>query len=448
MLVRLLALVHAARASFWLLPAVMTLVATGLALGAISLDRWLVQEGVTHPGEAWAYTGGPEGARLLLSTVAGSTITVLGVAFSITVVALQLAASQFGPRLLRQFMRDTGTQVALGSFAAIFTYCLLVLRVVRGGDQGNESFVPHVAVTGAMGLALFGVGVLIYFVHHIAVSIHADQVIAAVSEDVGDTIDALFPADDHAVSRPAPDLAAAIPSGLEGGPGGAPGGALEVAAETEGYIQVIDVGGLVRLAARRDLVIGLARGPGSFVVSGAVLARLWPPGGAGEAAGAVRRAIVIGQQRTPPGDVEFAFQQLVEVAVRALSPSINDPATAAAVVDRLGAALLRLDARAMPSRLRRDDRGRIRVVTQPLALARIVDGALDPVRRHAVREAGVVVRLFEVLAMVAERARSTELREAMVRHAERLERAVRESGMATDDRAAVAAHHEAARRAA
>jgi uncharacterized membrane protein len=158
-----------------------------LCAATIAVDD--ARRGHTMAGLVWVYTGGPDGARVLLSTVAGSMITVAALAFSMTMVVLSLASSQLGPRLLGRFMRDTGNQVVLGTFVATFLYCLLVLRTVRL----EPLFVPHVSVTVALGLAIAGLGVLIFFIHHVAVGIQHDNVIATVARDLDEAIDNLFP---------------------------------------------------------------------------------------------------------------------------------------------------------------------------------------------------------------------------------------------------------------
>jgi uncharacterized membrane protein len=164
---------EALHSSYWFVPTLMVVIAIALAFAMLSLDR----AGKSGPIESlgWIYTGGPDGARTMLSAIASSMITVAGTAFSITLVALTLASSQFGPRLLRNFMQDTGNQIVLGTFIATFIYCLLVLRTVRGDDY--NVFVPQLSVTVGIVLAIASIGVLIYFIHHASTTIQASHVI-------------------------------------------------------------------------------------------------------------------------------------------------------------------------------------------------------------------------------------------------------------------------------
>ncbi|MEX0998785.1 MAG: DUF2254 domain-containing protein [Thermodesulfobacteriota bacterium] len=176
--------------SFWFLPALMVASSIAFSFIMIYVDANIVKvSGIESLG--WIYENKPEGARALLSTVAGSMITVAGVVFSITIVALTLASTQYGPRLLGNFMRDKGNQVVLGTFIATFTYCLLILRTIRGGE--DSSFIPHLSVTIGVLFAIFSISVLIYFIHHAATSIQASNVISGVSKNLKHTIDLTFP---------------------------------------------------------------------------------------------------------------------------------------------------------------------------------------------------------------------------------------------------------------
>ncbi len=177
------------RSSFWFLPSLLASAAIALAFATVALDGAVTYQWL----QTWnlAYTGGAEGASLVLGTIAGSMITIAGLVFSMTLVTLSLAASNFGPRLLQNFMRDTANQVVLGTFVATFLYCLLVLRTIRRADEG--AFVPHLSVTLGVLLAMVSIGVLIYFIHHVAVSIQADEIVTRVGADLLDRVERLYP---------------------------------------------------------------------------------------------------------------------------------------------------------------------------------------------------------------------------------------------------------------
>jgi uncharacterized membrane protein len=186
---RLLNVWNQVHTSFWFVPTVMAVAAALLSFLALDLDRLVGEKFAQSMGFIWS--GGAQGARSLLSTIAGSMITVAGTVFSITIVALTLASSQFGPRLLRNFVRDTGNQITLGTFTATFLYCILILRTIRAQDEG--AFVPYISVTIGVGLAVASLGVLIYFVHHVSITIQAENLIARVGRELRDSVDAHFP---------------------------------------------------------------------------------------------------------------------------------------------------------------------------------------------------------------------------------------------------------------
>lgn len=322
------------RSSFWFVPAAMACLAAALALSAVAIDEAAGDDWLQRLG--WGYSGGAEGASLLLGTVAGSMIAIAGTVFSMTLVAMSLASSQLGPRLLRNFMRDTANQVVLGTFVATFVYSLLVLRTIRRADE--VAFVPHLSVSIGVLLAMVSIGVLIYFIHHVSVSIQADEVIAHVGRELEDGIDRLFPG--H-LGQPGGETS--DPPNPAGLPAVFAREARPVGAAEDGYLQLIDGDALMALASRADLLLQLERRPGHYLVKGQTMVMVWPGDRVTDAlVDQLNDAFVFGNQRTATQDVEFSLHQLVEIAVRALSPGINDPFTAIACVDRLGSALCRL----------------------------------------------------------------------------------------------------------
>jgi uncharacterized membrane protein len=380
------------RDSFWFLPALMVIGAIGLSFTMIRLDQATAdQTWVTSL--SWTFSRGPEGSRAVLSTVAASMMTIASVTFSITIVALQLASTQFGPRLLRNFMRDRGNQVAIGTFIATFTYCLLVLRTVNGTDA--EPFVPHLSVTVGLFLALASLGVLIYFVHHAAESIQAENVIGEVSRELQRAIDRLYPEQlgesprvEPTVGRKASKYAAAEASAIS--------------SPASDYLQSIDLDRLLVLSHEHDLLLTVLQRPGKFCFRGGSLLEARPRERVDEgAAEALQKCFYFGPRRTLAQDVEYAIDQLVEVAVRALSPGVNDPFTAVNCVDRLGAALCALAEREFPSRFRFDGQGILRVVTDTSTASGIIEACFDQIRQAAEGNVSLTIRLLETIAEVA-----------------------------------------------
>jgi hypothetical protein len=264
----------------------------------------------------WLYRGGMDGSQAVLATIAGSMITVAGVTFSVVIVAFTLASTQFGPRILLTFMRDLGNQVVLGTFIATFVYCLVVLWTTGGSDHPSD--IPALSVALAVGMALASLGVLIYFVHHAAASIQAPNIVAEVGRDLDAAIGRFFTGEMQTGSAsPAP--AAVLPECFEEE-------ARPLPAAASGYLQAVDEAGLMAVARQRDVVLRLNFRPGDFVTCGSALAHGWPPERTDSVVAAeVEVAFLLGNQRTPAQDVGFVVNQLVEVAVRALSPGHQRP---------------------------------------------------------------------------------------------------------------------------
>lgn len=413
------------RSSFWFVPATMACLAAALALAAVALDKAVGDDWLERLG--WSYSGGAEGASLLLGTVAGSMIAIAGTVFSMTLVAMSLASSQLGPRLLRNFMRDTANQVVLGSFVATFVYCLLVLRTIRRADEGV--FVPHLSVSIGVLLAMVSIGVLIYFIHHVSVSIQADVVVARVGRELEEGIGRLFPG--H-LGQPGPD--ASIAPRDSGLPAAFEREARPVGAPEDGYLQLIDADALMTLANEEDLLLRLERRPGHYLVQGQTMVMVWPAERVTQAlVERLNDAFVFGKQRTATQDVEYSFCQLVEIAVRALSPGINDPFTAVACVDRLGSALCTLAHGDMPSPLRFDAHGRLRLVAPGSTFAGIVDTAFNQIRQNARSNPAVLIRMLDAIAQIAGQLQHAQHAACLQRHADMIVRGAREAVPEADD---------------
>lgn len=391
---------------YWFVPTIMSICAVAISVLLLWVDRQhIIGERLT-----WLYTGGPDGAKTLLSTVAGSVITVAGVAFSITVAALSQASSLFGPRLLRNFTRDTGNQIVLGTFVATFLYCLMILRTIHAEQGDLDSFVPQASVTMSVLMATASIAMLIYFIHHVSESLQAPHVVAAVAADMSETIVSLTTAPDPADEGRGPhddeiDVLPAAESHL-------------VRAGCDGYVQAVEFETLVELATRADVIIRLERRAGDHVMECCDLARIWPATRVDQdLSHAVAQAVICGIEATPEQDVEFAIRQLVEVALRALSPGINDPFTAINCIDALGAGLSLLARRRLPSAHRCDENGRLRVITRVTSFAGAADMAFNQIRQHARDNVAVCIRLLEVIRQTMKLAQTDAQRQVLRDHA-------------------------------
>ncbi|MEO9594647.1 DUF2254 domain-containing protein [Rhodopirellula bahusiensis] len=363
-------LIYRVKGSYWFIPSLMVFSAIVLSQLTIWIDRtfgnsWLQDYWFTSMNQ-------PDGARALLATVAGSMITVAGVTFSLTILAVSHATSHFGPRLLDNFMRDRGNQITLGTFVATFLYCLLVLRVVRGEavpeswDLTVEAFVPQLSLFVSLVLTIASVGELIYFIHHVPDSIHISTVLRRLATDMSGKFDELYPEtlgialdEDRDVPVLAKDFLHTVPSSVTG------------------YLQGIDEDELMSFAEEHQAVVRLKKRPGDFVCRSEIIAEVTRTEGWGEDhLDQVRRGFTIGFSRTPTQDVFFILNEFVEVATRALSPGVNDPFTAMQCIDWLSDGLVQLSQRQLPTRYRTDDNEELRIITTEVTRADFVDAML------------------------------------------------------------------------
>jgi uncharacterized membrane protein len=388
--------------SFWLVPGTMTIAAVVAALGMLWLDTTPLAEAITR----WILPSavGADGARLVLSTIAGSMVTVASLVFSMTLVALTLAASSIGARLLDSYIANRVNQIALGLFLATFVYSLIVLRAVI--DDQSTTFVPHLAVSVAMVLAILSFGWLIYFIHDLAKSIQVDNVVARAAGELRTALERM--------PDPGPATGAQVAAHREiraGMP------RCPVMAAASGYIQAIDGHGLVALAEEHDVIIEMMRRPGQFVIPTSELALVAGSTGVDRSLDArVRNHVILGPKRTATQDIEFSVTLLVEIAARALSPGVNDFYTAIACIDHLAAAMALVLAKGLPSNLLHDELGRLRVELYPLTFENLADAALDPIRQDARDNVAVSIRLLESLALLAPCAPTPVERDVLRRH--------------------------------
>jgi uncharacterized membrane protein len=383
--------------SLWFLPAAITVGAVALALGMVRLDQALALSPQGH--YTWVFGGGASGARGVLEAIAGSIVTVTGTVFSITIVTLQLASSQFSSRVLRTFTSDRGVQLVLGVFVGTFTYCLLVLRSVRSEADAGYTFVPSVSVTLGVGLSLVSVGFLIYYIHHVARSIQVDSVADRITNDTGGLIDRFWTGgsdggdSDDDTGNPTV-LPAADPA--------------TVTAAGSGYLQRIALDALFGVDSDGAMLVRIEPCVGDFVLAGTVIASIWPPAAnSDEVRAAVRAACQLGRERTPAEDVDFGIQQLAAIAIKALSPGINDPTTATICIDRLSELLGRVVGGKQPRATHRRDNSRLIVSTSPASVERLVDTAVSQVRHYGAGDPVVTAHLLTTLGNLARLASPT-----------------------------------------
>lgn len=347
------------RSSLWFTPSVLVVGAVALALVLIEADIRYTLASRFRP----LVTTSPEGARAMLAAISGSMITVAGVVFSITIVTLSLASTQYSPRILRGFMKDPSNQLVLGVFVGIFAYCIVVLGAIR---TDVVQFVPSLAVLVGGALSLVGIGFLIHFIHHTALAIQGSNIVAAVAAETINAIERHFPEPDDIPSVAGP----VVPAYWN-----------PISAREDGYVQRIDEAALRTLAVREEMVLRSACRIGDFVFEGTPLLHV-----SGrrelddELCKRLRRAVTVGRERSVEQDPAWGLRQIGDVAGKALSPSVNDATTAGTCLEWLVAILMRLSRRTIPPENQVVD-GATRLILPTRSAAELYAIGLDEVRR-------------------------------------------------------------------
>lgn len=387
------------RSSLWFIPALSISGAIVLAFWLIEA-QWIVESGLVRRSPRF-FAADPRGSEAMLSAIATSMITVAGVVFSITIVALSQASTQYSPRVLRNFMSDRRNQVVLGFFLGVFAYCLVLLRNVSWDNDQHR--VPSLAILVAFLLALAAIGFLIFFIHHIASSIQASTMADAITAETIKVIDRLYPADDSDPEPPEEVKPSRLPDT----------GWHPVDADRFGYIQSIETGRLFKIACKRGLVIRLALGVGGFAIKGQPLVYLCGGGPPDKRlVQTIRINYAIDAHRTVEQDPAFGVQQLSDIAVKALSPGINDTTTAVTAVDYLSEIFSVLASRKLEQR-RWFQAEVARVISRPANFPDLLDQAFQPIIENAAGKRNVMHHLLDGFRRVAESARFPEYREAL-----------------------------------
>lgn len=377
--------------TLWFVPALFVIAGLVLGIAFIGVDYFFESPFQRIP---MFFGVQPSGARDILAVIAGSSITVAGTVFSITIIALTLASTQFSPRILRNFMRDTGNQAVLGALVGIFAYCIVVLRTIRdGGDNPDLDFVPTTAVFFGVIFGFFGVGCLIYFIHHVATSIQASSIISAIAKETIAEVERTFPDE-----SPEQNVPVSIEKLLQKPP------AFTVTSNQSGYVQNADSNELKAIAAEYDLVIRMQRRIGQFAISGLPVLDVFSESDSyrPDESTIVRMRSVynIGSYRTVEGDVAFGLRQLVDIALKALSPAVNDSTTAVTCVDYIGSIMVSIARKpSCPSHLYQDRQ--LRVVMEEQRFEDFFDLAFNQIRQNTGGNVAVILRLLNSINVLS-----------------------------------------------
>ncbi|KAA9353442.1 DUF2254 domain-containing protein [Larkinella humicola] len=399
--------------SLWFVPTLMVLASFGMAYGLITFDAETSFDGAKR--FPLLFGAGAEGSRSMLTAIAGSMLTVAALVFSLTLSTITQVSSQYSPRVLRNFMRDRSNQVVMGYFVGVFAYCLIVLGTIRGTEE--QKFVPSTAVLMGLLLALGGVAALIFFIHHIAESLQTGTIVEHISHETLKVIDELFPGESEKPVETASGDDARWRR-VETQSGWQP-----VLSTKAGYIQHIDLDEVLRWAIDHRALLRVEQTIGSFVGEKALLFSVRFNG---EKPGIfdsnhlhkLLDQIAIGRHRNIEQDVTFGIQQLVDIALKALSPGINDTTTAIMAIDYAGAIMERLASRNFPAPFRTDN-GQLRILIRPVGFDHYLRQTFDLIRINAKGNHAVIRRLMRALSLVGSQCLDDD-RKTLIREQARL----------------------------
>lgn len=376
-------------ASFWFIPSLMLGLAVIAAVGFLYLDT--IKETSIEGFSKYLLSGGVDSARSMLTIIAGAMIGIAGTVFSITLVALTLASSQLGPRLLRNFMYDKLNQVVLGTYVSTFVYCLIVTNSLT--DSDDIYFVPVISVFVGLLAAIAGNILLIVFIHHISVSIQSDKVISDISDSMLKHINTLFPdkiGQEENVLIPDVETFKKTFTNNE-----------EIRCRKTGYLRSVNSEKFLKLATDNELLIIFNSRPGDYLVKDLLIGEIFYNEQLNDdMEQKINNTLIIGKSRTPLQDAEYSLNQMVEIALRALSPGINDPYTAIACVDNLSSVLCFLATAKFPSSFRFDKDSNLRVIAANVSFSGMLNAAFNQIRQNASGNPAVLIRLLEALITI------------------------------------------------
>ncbi|WP_066218515.1 DUF2254 domain-containing protein [Formosa haliotis] len=405
---KLLFLFKRLKSTFWFIPVLIIILSIFLSIGLVSLDQV-----VTLPHEGLArffFVNSADSARSILSTISGAMIGVASTVFSITLVALTLASSQFGPRLIRNFMYVRLNQIVLGSYVSTYIYCLFVLNAIKESD--GYTFMPSLSILVAIIAAFINILLLIVFIHQIATSIQADKVISDISDIISNQFQSLYP------DKMGEELTPETPLNVEfikseyliQTP---------ITSKKNGYIQYIDNDALLEAVSDLNAVLDLDFKPGNYIVDGLEIGLLYSNETLDEKQlESITNQFVIGKTKNAQQDLEFSILQMVEIASRALSPGVNDPFTAITCIDNLTSTLCHLTQVKFPSNYRMDNDRHLRIITEHLSFEDFLDSAFNQIRQYSAGCTSVILKLMDALITINKFAKKAVYKQALIKHAE------------------------------
>lgn len=396
------------KATFWFIPVIIIIIAVLLSVGLVYIDGLISfsQNGLSR----LFFVKSSNSARSILATISGAMIGVAGTVFSVTLVALSLASSQFGPRLIKNFMYVRLNQVVLGSYISTYLYCLLVLNAVRDGD--HYTFIPSLSILVAILAAATNIILLIIFIHRIAISIQADKVVSDISDFIFKQLEKMFP-DKMAQGNEGDesfDSSNAIARYTK---------RISIKSPKSGYLNYVDNETLIEIITKNKALLELYYRPGGYLVENMEIGLLythedWDK----DELKKILNQLVIGKTKTSQQDLEYSVHQMVEIAVRALSPGVNDPYTAITCIDNLTATLCYLAQAKFPSKYCFDEEKNLRIIADTVDFQGVLDAAFHQIRQFSGGNTAVIIRLMEGLITIHGFIKKEKHKKAVIRHAE------------------------------
>ncbi len=396
------------KATFWFIPVLLIVISVLLSVGLVYMDGLISfsQDGLSR----FFFVKSSNSARSILSTISGAMIGVAGTVFSVTLVALTLASSQFGPRLIKNFMYVRLNQVVLGSYISTYLYCLLVLNAVKDGD--DYTFIPSLSILVAILAAGTNIILLIIFIHQIAISIQADKVISNISDFISKQLETLFP--EKIGQENEGDEGFDSSNAISGYPK-----SISIKSPKSGYLQYVDNESLIEIITKNNALLELYYRPGGHLVEGMEIGLLhtnedWDK----DELKKLFNQFVIGKTKTSQQDLEYSIYQMVEIAARALSSGVNDPYTAIACIDNLTATMSYLAQAKFPSKYRFDEEENLRIIADTVDFQGVLDAAFNQIRQFSGGYTAVIIRLMEALTIIHGFIKKEKYKKAVIRHAE------------------------------
>ncbi len=412
------------RASYWYNPLLMAITAILLSIITIRIDYMfdlmLIKE------YSWFHADNPQGARAVLSTIATSMITVAGVTFSMTILAVSFAGSQIGPGLTTSFMRDRSNQITLGTFIATFLYCILILRAVLDPIQNNSpAFVPQLSLLVAVLLAISSIIVFIYFIHHIPDSINKSNVIALVGEQLNSNIPNRFPEN---IGQAYPGIENDIPGHLKEN-------FTTITANNYGYIRILDGQSLMETAKKHDVIIQVETRPGVFITHNKILVSVYSAKKIEDSLiDDCRKAFAYGYVKNTEQDIMFLVEQQEEIIARALSPGINDPFTAITAIDWFQSTLEVASLNETPSAYRYDNEKKLRLIAHPIYFEELCQHFFSAITAYVAHDRNTSIQLLAILVNARNHIENARHKISLVSHAESVKNAALASLPGHEDR--------------